>query len=172
MAFWHLNPRLISSIEGHLLWFVVALSLSLVQLFVTPWTAARQASLCFTISQSLLRLKSIELVIISNNLIRVPSLHGEDPLEKEMAKHSNILAWEIPWTEAPGKLQSVGSQKSDMTYWLNYQLKKTLEWFLSFTIGKPTFKSLFWDEREDRVHTHTHIHTCTYNFSNRVVRLF
>ena len=47
---------------------------------------------------------------------QVQPLGGEDPLEKEMAKHSNILAWEIPWTEAPGKLQSVGSQKSDMTY--------------------------------------------------------
>ena len=36
----------------------------------------------------------------------------EDPLEKEMATHSNILAWEIPWTEKLGSLQSVESQKS------------------------------------------------------------
>ena len=36
----------------------------------------------------------------------------EDPLEKEMATHSNILAWRIPWTEEPGELQSMGSQKS------------------------------------------------------------
>ena len=35
----------------------------------------------------------------------------EDPLEKEMATHSSILAWEIPWTEKPGGLQSMGSQK-------------------------------------------------------------
>ena len=35
---------------------------------------------------------------------------GEDPLEKKMATHSSILAWEIPWTEKPGRLQSVGSQ--------------------------------------------------------------
>ena len=40
------------------------------------------------------------------------SLGWEDPLEKEMATHSSILAWEIPWTEEPGGLQSVGSQKS------------------------------------------------------------
>ena len=33
----------------------------------------------------------------------------EDPLEKEMATHSSILAWEIPWTEEPGGLQSMGS---------------------------------------------------------------
>ena len=42
----------------------------------------------------------------------VPSLDQEDPLEKEMATHSSILAWEIPWTEDPGGLQSMVSQKS------------------------------------------------------------
>ena len=42
----------------------------------------------------------------------VPSLGWEDALEKEMATHSSILAWEIPWTEEPGGLQSMGSQKS------------------------------------------------------------
>ena len=42
----------------------------------------------------------------------VPSLGWEDPLEKEMATHSSILAWEIPWTEESGGLQSMGSQKS------------------------------------------------------------
>ena len=42
---------------------------------------------------------------------RVQSLGWEDPLEKEMATHSSILAWEIPWTEEPGRLQSMGSQR-------------------------------------------------------------
>ena len=41
----------------------------------------------------------------------LPSLGQEDPLEKEMATHSGILAWEIPWTEEPGGLQSMGSQR-------------------------------------------------------------
>ena len=41
----------------------------------------------------------------------VRSLGWEKPLEKEMATHSSILAWEIPWTEEPGRLQSVGSQR-------------------------------------------------------------
>ena len=41
----------------------------------------------------------------------VRSLGQEDPLEKEMATHSSILAWEIPWTEEPGGLQSMGSQR-------------------------------------------------------------
>ena len=39
------------------------------------------------------------------------SLGQEDPLEKGMATHSSILAWEIPWTEQPGRLQSMGSQR-------------------------------------------------------------
>ena len=41
----------------------------------------------------------------------VQSLGQEGPLEKEMATHSSILAWEIPWTEEPGRLQPLGSQK-------------------------------------------------------------
>ena len=43
---------------------------------------------------------------------QVLSLGQEDSREKEMATHSSILVWEIPWTEEPGGLQSVGSQKS------------------------------------------------------------
>ena len=39
---------------------------------------------------------------------QVRSPGGEDPLEKEMAMHSSILAWKIPWTEEPGGLQSMG----------------------------------------------------------------
>ena len=42
-------------------------------------------------------------------------LGREDPLETEMATHSSIFAWRIPWTEEPGRLQSMGSQESDMT---------------------------------------------------------
>ena len=42
---------------------------------------------------------------------QVRSLGWEDPLEKEMATHSSILAWKISWTEEPGGLQSVGSQR-------------------------------------------------------------
>ena len=45
----------------------------------------------------------------------VQPLGQEDPLEKEMATHSSILAWEIPWIEEPGRLQFMGSQKSDTT---------------------------------------------------------
>ena len=60
---------------------------------------------------------------------QVRSLSQEDPLEKEMANHSSVLAWEIPWTEEPDGLQSMGSQR----------------------VG--------WDLAHARAHTHTHTHT-------------
>ena len=43
------------------------------------------------------------------------SLGGEDPLEEGMTVHPSILAWRIPWTEEPGRLQSMGHNKSDTT---------------------------------------------------------
>ena len=57
----------------------------------------------------------------------IPGL--EDPLEEEVAPHSSILAWKIPWAEEPGGLQSMGSKESDMTEW------------------------------DTHTHTHTHTHT-------------
>ena len=51
---------------------------------------------------------------------QVRSLNWEDPLKKEMATHSSTLAWKIPWTAEPGRLQSMGSQRvgddSDFTF--------------------------------------------------------
>ena len=43
--------------------------------------------------------------------MRAQSLGQEEPFQKEMATHSSILAWKVPWTEEPGGLQSVGSQR-------------------------------------------------------------
>ena len=45
----------------------------------------------------------------------VRSLDWEDPLDKEMATYSSTLAWKIPWTEEPGKLQSMGSQRDRLS---------------------------------------------------------
>ena len=45
--------------------------------------------------------------------VKVQSLGQEDSLEKEMASHSSILAWEIPWAEEPDRLQSMGTRLSD-----------------------------------------------------------
>ena len=53
---------------------------------------------------------------------RVQSLGWEDSREEEMATHSSMLAWRIPWTEEAGGLQSMGSQQSDTTERLNHQV--------------------------------------------------
>ena len=61
---------------------------------------------------------------------RVQSLGREDPLEKEMAIHSSTIAWKIPWTEEPGRVQSTRSQSrtrlSDFTYLLRNLWEKTM----------------------------------------------
>ena len=62
----------------------------------------------------------------------VQALCQEDPLKKEMATHSSILDWRIPWTEEPGGLQSMGLQESDMTKPPPGEYKKSStfqEWF-------------------------------------------
>ena len=63
----------------------------------------------------------------------VRSLGREDPLEKEMATHSSILAWRIPWTEEPGGLQSIGSQRvgRDFTF---TTADKNVMFFQAFTL--------------------------------------
>ena len=54
----------------------------------------------------------------------VRSLGREDPLEKEVATHSSTLAWKIPWTEEPGKLQSMGRKELDTTEQLHFHFSK------------------------------------------------
>ena len=61
----------------------------------------------FLVAQRLKRLLTMQET-------QVQSLGQEDTLEKEMAPHSSILAWRIPWTEEPGRLQSMELQESDM----------------------------------------------------------
>ena len=61
------------------------------------------------------------------------SLGLEDPLKEEMATHSSILAWRIPWTEEPGRLQSIGSQRAGYDWASNS--------FLPFCLPLPTFSS-------------------------------
>ena len=51
--------------------------------------------------------------LLTTQETRVQFLGWEDPLEKEMATHSSIPLWRIPWTEEPGSLQSMGLQESD-----------------------------------------------------------
>ena len=56
----------------------------------------------------------------------VRSLGWEDPLVKEMTTHSNILAWRIPWTEKPGRLQSMGRKESDTTEGVHFHFHFSL----------------------------------------------
>ena len=51
---------------------------------------------------------------------RVQSLGWGDPLEKEMAPHSSIHAWRIPWTEEPGRLESMGSDTTEVTEYASF----------------------------------------------------
>ena len=59
---------------------------------------------------------------------QVPSLDGEGPLEKEMATHSSVLAWRIPWTEEPGGLQSMGWQRIRHDWVTNANTNDFIEW--------------------------------------------
>ena len=86
---------------------------------------------------------------------RVRSLGREDPLEKEMAIHSSTIAWKIPWTEEPGRLQSMGSQSqtrlSDFTFTTKYsiwlcsinvcwlELKFIMKWKVIYDGAVPVF---------------------------------
>ena len=65
--------------------------------------------------------------------MQVQSLGQEDSLEEEMANHSSILAWKIPWTEEPGGLQSIGGKESDATEHTSVSLSNYwlfIVWFL------------------------------------------
>ena len=59
------------------------------------------------------------LIMQEMQKIWVQILDGENPLGRRVATHSSVLAWEIPWTEEPGGLESTGSQRVDMTKWLS-----------------------------------------------------
>ena len=68
---------------------------------------------------SLLTQSVKNLPAVQETWVRV--LDWEDPLEKEMTTHSSILAWKIPWTEEPGRLQTVGLQELNTTYRLKHK---------------------------------------------------
>ena len=74
----------------------------------------------------------------------VSSLGWEDQLKKEMATHSSILAWEIPWTEKPGGLQSMGSQESDITEQLKFWPLSLLYIRTSFWVNLSSFSCYFY----------------------------
>ena len=86
---------------------------------------------------------------------RLRSLDQEDPLEKEKATHSSILAWEISWTEELGRLQSMGSQragydlitKQQQTNFSMYILGKIKEYF-TYYLGDIFIETFFKDRKK------------------------
>ena len=73
----------------------------------------------------------------------VQSLSQEDPLEKEMANHSSILAWRIPWIKEPGGLQSMDHKESDTTERLTLWYEKAV-WLDSFTCSCLFFPNIIY----------------------------
>ena len=138
---------------------------------VTPWTIAHQAPL----SMGFFRPEILEWVAISfsrgssqsrdwtqvaQRLKHLPpmweswvqSLGWEDPLEKEMATYSSILAWRIPWTEKLGRLQSTGSQRvrhdwvtSLLDHLIHQGSPRILEWVAyPFSNGSSQSRNQTW----------------------------
>ena len=81
---------------------------------------------------------------------RVRSLSREDPLEKEMVTHSSILAWRIPWTEKPGRLDSIGSQRVESDENIQYPSSLTLRKVMSLhnLTKSPSLFSRRWAQRK------------------------
>ena len=95
----------------------------------------------------------------------VQSLGWEDPLEKGMATHSSILAWRIPWTEEPGGLQSMVSQKVRPEWAINtFKENSWAKWKLvpGNHPHKYTHKHI-----QTHTHTHTHTHTRTHTHTHQ-----
>ena len=112
-ASWAPALRLLGHLLAGPLWQVTGPLWALIFLIVKgdDWTkwALRSLSLSLSIRASLLPQTVKNLPAMQET--GVQSVGEEDPLEKEMATHSSTLAWRIPWTEEPGRLQSTGSQR-------------------------------------------------------------
>ena len=77
--------------------------------------------------------------------MHVRSLDWEDSLEKEMATHSSMLAWEIPWTEEPGGLQSMGSQRfvHDIATKQQHEYGRNLRKILQYLFRKGNIRNSY-----------------------------
>ena len=73
---------------------------------------------------------------------QVGSLGREDPLEKEMAPHSSTIVWKIPWTEEPGRLQSMGSQRVGHNWSTSLSLSGSPEGFPCGSAGKESARNV------------------------------
>ena len=116
--------------------------------------------------------------------IWVQSLGWEDPFEKEMATHSSILAWEIPWTAEPGRLQSTGLQESDTTWRLNHHQRKNfprtvslrilgfLQWMLNCRMHTKPQDARLKEENKARLHPYSVFLHSVYHFDHVIYNYF
>ena len=103
----------------------------------TPWTAAYQAPPSMGFSRqdyrSKVPLPSPKITLDDFKNLLTWSLGREDPLEKEMATHSSSLAWKIPWTEEPGRLQPMESQRIEYNWATSLSFSFLLTWVVAST---------------------------------------
>ena len=92
---------------------------SLMRVWIATNTSGNSLALSIIIRWAYLIAQSVKHLPAMQDT-QILFLNWEDLLEKEMATHSTILAWKIPWTKKPGGLQSMGSQESETTWWLNH----------------------------------------------------
>ena len=120
--------------------------------FITPWLKLCHNRYCFLWKSG----GSVVRICLPVQEMWFQILGQEDPLDKEMALLSSILAWEIPWTEEPGGLQSMGSQKSQT---------RLGDW----TSCRKPFRRNF---HRNLTYKYIHISVCTYIhaciFSNKL----
>ena len=102
-----------------------------------PRRLSMHAYMCIWASQVELVLKQSTCQFRRRKRCGFKSLGQEDPLEEEMATHSSILAWRIPWTEEPGGLQSMGTQRIEKTEGLSTH---TCIYVYLYIFSQPGFK--------------------------------
>ena len=85
--------------------------------FNTDWWVHQERQLIIIIAGTSLVAKMVKRLPTMRET-QGQSLGQEDPLEKEMANHSSILSWKIPWKDEPGSLQSIGTRMNDFTFFL------------------------------------------------------
>ena len=97
-----------------------------------------------------------ESACIAGDADLIPGKMWEDPLEEGMATHSSILAWKIPWTEEPGRLRSMGSQRVGHNWSDRAQTYPSIYLYTYIYVCNC-------------IYVHRHIHTHTQSFSSRLI---
>ena len=132
------------------------------RILLSAYTVSRKITLCFakdynqaSISALLSCGASLVTQMVKNLFaiqdIQAWSLAQEDPMEKRMTTHSSILAWRIPWTEKPGRLQSMGSQR------VRHDWASNTSWCSSNVLSDCLFQNGM--QFKQRIHGHRRIPT-------------